>query len=53
MGGIKGRSAIDIILIMTSIIEMNIYLNKETIMTETDAEKCFDRLWLLDGICEL
>ena len=44
MGGVKGRSAIDIVIIMTSIIEMNNYLGKDTIITVTDAEKCFDRI---------
>ena len=52
-GGIKDRSPIDSIIITTSIIEQNQYLNRNTYLTFTDAEKCFDKLWLLDGIGEL
>ena len=53
MGGIKNRSTIDVLLLATSIIELNQYLNKHTYITLTDAEKCFDKLWLKDGVGEL
>ena len=53
MGGIRRRSAVDIVLIVTAIIEQNKYLKRSTYLTVTDAEKCFDKLWLLDGIYEL
>ena len=52
-GGIKNRSAVDIALTVTCIIEQNQYLKRTTYLTVTDAEKCFDKLWLLDGIYEL
>ena len=53
LGGIKNRSTIDSIMITTSIIELNKYLNRNTYLTFTDAEKCFDKLWLMDGVGEL
>ena len=52
-GGVKERSTVDNKLIVTSIIEQNKYLKRGTYLTVTDAEKCFDKLWLLDGIYEL
>ncbi len=52
-GGIRNRSTIDSIMITTSIIEWNNYLKKNTYLTFTDAEKCFDKLWLLDGVGDL
>ena len=53
MGGVKNRSTVDNIFILTAIIERNKYLGKNTYITYADAEKCFDRLWLEDGIIEL
>lgn len=53
MGGIKNRSTIDNIMIIMSIVERNKYLGKNTYIFYADAEKCFDRLWLDDGIAEL
>ena len=52
-GGIRKRGPIDNVMIVTSIIERNTYLKKNTYLTFTDAEKCFDKLWLEDGINEL
>ncbi len=52
-GGIKNRAGIDNVLILTAIIEQNQYLKRNTYLTVTDAEKCFDKLCLLDGIHEL
>ena len=52
-GGMKGRGGIDNIMIITSIIEQNKYLKRNTYLTFTDAEKCFDKLWLKDGIYDL
>ncbi len=52
-GGLKIRAAIDNVLIITSIIEQNKYLKRNTYLTLTDAEKCFDKLWLQDGVFEL
>ena len=52
-GGIKNRSTVDNIMIANAVIENNKYYNRNTYMTFTDAEKCFDKLWLLDGIEDL
>ena len=52
-GGLKQRAAIDNVMIMMAIIEQNQYLKRNTFLTFTDAEKCFDKLWLEDGIFEL
>ncbi len=52
-GGLKNRAGIDNVFILTAIIEQNQYLKRNTYLTVTDAEKCFDKLWLLDGIHEL
>ena len=52
-GGLKSRAGIDNIMIINSIIEQNKYLKRNTFLTFTDAEKCFDKLWLQDGIFEL
>ena len=52
-GGVKERAPIDIIFTTTSIIEQNKYLKKPTYVMFTDAEKCFDKLWLDDGVYEL
>ena len=52
-GGIKERSTIDNVMTILAIIERNNYLNKTTFLTFADVEKCFDKLWLDDGIKEL
>ena len=52
-GGVSERSTVDTMMTMTAVIEQNIYLRQNTYLTFTDAEKCFDKLWLLDGVCEL
>ena len=52
-GGIKNRSTVDNIMIANAVIENNKYYNRNTYMTFTDAEKCFDKLWLLDGVGDL
>ena len=46
-------STIDNIFIILAIIERNNYLNKTTYLTFADVRKCFDRLWLNDGIKDL
>ena len=40
-------------MLATAIIEQNRYLKTNTYLVLTDAEKCFDKLWLKDGVCEL
>ena len=40
-------------MIVDAVIEENKYLKKNTYLVLTDAEKCFDKLWLMDGVCEL
>ena len=52
-GGIRNRSTIDNVMVLLAIIERNKYLNKSTYLTFADAEKCFDKLWLEDGIKDL
>ena len=52
-GGIRCRAPIDNVMVTLAIGERNRYLNKNTYLTFTDAEKCFDKLWLEDGINEL
>ena len=52
-GGVSERATIDTMMTMTAVIEQNMYLKQNTYLTFTDAEKCFDKLWLLDGVCEL
>ena len=47
------RSGIDNVMMATAIVERNKYLGKNTYLTFTDAEKCFDKLWLEDRINEL
>ena len=52
-GGITNRSGVDNVMTLSAVIEQNKYLNSNTYLVVTDAEKCFDKLWLKDGICEL
>ena len=52
-GGIKGRSTIDHLMTLMAVLERNKYLKKESYLIFGDAEKCFDKLWLKDGIIEL
>ena len=52
-GGVKNRSPIDNVMTAIAIIEQNKYMKKNTYLVLTDAEKCFDKLWLQDGIFEL
>jgi hypothetical protein len=52
-GGVTNRCGVDNVMTSTAIIEQNKYLKCNTYMVLTDAEKCFDKLWLKDGISEL
>ena len=52
-GGIKHRSTIDHVMTLMAILDKNRYLKKPTYIIFADAEKCFDKLWLQDGIKEL
>ena len=52
-GGVNNRAPVDNVMTTTAIIEQNNYLKKNTYLVFTDAEKCFDKLWLKDGINEL
>ena len=52
-GGVSKRSAVDNLLTVLAIIERNSYMNKTTYLTFADVQKCFDSLWLEDGIKEL
>ena len=53
MGGVKKRSTTDNLFILYGIIERNHYLKKPTYILYSDAEKCFDKLWLDDAVVEL
>ena len=52
-GGIKHRSITDHVFTIMAIIERNKYLGRNTYLTFADAVKCFDKLWLQDGLTEL
>ena len=52
-GGRRGRSIIDNVMVELAVIERNQYLNKTTYLTVADVQKCFDKLWLEDGIKDL
>ena len=52
-GGVSERAPVDNVLTATSVLEQNKYLKQNTYLVFTDAEKCFDKLWLKDGIYEL
>ena len=51
--GRKKRSPVDNIIVTCSIMERNRTQNKLTYMMFVDAVKCFDKLWLKDGMLEL
>ena len=44
---------IDNVMIVLAMIERNNYLGKATVLTFADVEKCFDKIWLDDGLKEL
>ena len=52
-GGVSRRAPIDNVMMTTSVLEQNKYMKCRTYLVFTDAEKCFDKLWLKDGIFEL
>ena len=52
-GGVCERATVDNVMLATATIEKNKYLKTNTYLVLTDAEKCFDKLWLMDGVCEL
>ena len=52
-GGKKGRSAIDNIIIIMSIMDNNRRLGQRTYLIFADAEKCFDKLWLQDCLIDM
>ena len=52
-GGVRERAGVDNVMTTTAILEQNKYQKKNTYIVFTDAEKCFDKLWLKDGISEL
>ena len=52
-GGRTKRSGVDNLLVVLSVVERNTYLNKTTYLTFADVQKCFDSLWLDDGIKDL
>ena len=52
-GGVKERSTIDHVMTVLAVIERNKYMNKPTFVTFADIEKCFDKIWLEDGLKDL
>ena len=52
-GGIRNRSTIDNVFTLIAITERNTYLQKPTYLTFADVEKCFDKLWLEDGVKDM
>ena len=52
-GGRKERSSVDNIIILVSIMEKQRNEGKRTYIFFADAVKCFDKLWLKDGLLEL
>jgi hypothetical protein len=52
-GGVSKRSGIDNLFTVLAIVERNKFLNKTTYLTFADVQKCFDSLWLEDGIKDL
>ncbi len=52
-GGVSSRCTVDNVMLTLAIVEQNRYYKRNTYITFTDAEKCFDKLWLSDGIYEL
>ena len=52
-GGQKQRRTVDNIIMMRSVIDNNVRLNKKTYCYFADAYKCFDKLWLKDCLVEM
>ncbi len=52
-GGTEGLSTIDLTMVVLAVIERNNYLGKATMITFADVEKCFDKIWLDDGLKDL
>ena len=52
-GGAKGKGVVYSLFILRGIIDHSVYLNKPTLVTFYDIEKCFDSLWLEDCINSL
>ena len=52
-GGVKNRGGIDNTFTLLAVMERNSYLGLSTVLTLADVEKCFDQLWLDDGIKDL
>ena len=52
-GGVKGKSTVDHMIVLSEILRRNKRLGKKTYVLFGDAVKCFDRLWLKDALVEL
>ena len=53
LGGKKGVAPVDHTLVMLEMINRNRYLGCDTYLVFVDMQKCFDKLWLEDGVLEL
>ena len=51
--GKKNKSAMDNIIIINAIKEKQRQSHKNTYLFFTDAEKCFDKLWLKDCLIDM
>ena len=52
-GGTKLRATVDNKIVLSEIIRKNRKMGKKTYIVFGDAVKCFDKLWLKDGVYEL
>ena len=52
-GGVEKRSTIDNLFTVLAVVERNTYYGKETYITFADVQKCFDRMWVDDGVKDL
>ena len=52
-GGVTNRAPVDNVMLAAAVMEQNKYMKRNTYLVLTDAEKCFDKLWLMDGVSEL
>ena len=52
-GGKKGVAVADHTLVLLEMINRNRYLGSDTYLVFIDMTKCFDKLWLEDGVLEL
>ena len=52
-GGVKGKTTVDHIMVLSEIIRRNRKMGRKTYVVFGDAVKCFDKLWLKDSLMEM